>query len=78
MLRRLGLIFLLLTLLLPAFTAPFVSAQSSPQALTHYALAVYSGPDRSTPIIGVLNPQARFSSKRVILIRCGSLTFHRW
>ncbi len=59
MLRRLGLIFLLLTLLLPAFTAPFVSAQSSPQALTHYALAVYSGPDRSTPIIGVLNPQAK-------------------
>jgi hypothetical protein len=59
MLRRLGLIVLLLTLLLPALTAPFVSAQSSPQALTRYALPVYSGSDRSTPIIGVLNPQAK-------------------
>jgi hypothetical protein len=59
MVRRLGLIVLLLTLLLPALTAPFVSAQSSPQALTRYALPVYSGSDRSTPIIGVLNPQAK-------------------
>jgi hypothetical protein len=59
MLRPLGLILLLLTLLLPAVTAPFVSAQSSPQALTYYALPVYSGPDRSTPIIGVLNPRAK-------------------
>ena len=27
--------------------------------MTHYALAVYSGPDRSASIIGVLNPRAK-------------------
>ena len=33
--------------------------QSTVQALTHYALTVYSGPNRSDSIIGVLNPRAK-------------------
>jgi hypothetical protein len=39
--------------------APVSGQQSTLQALTHYALTVYSGPDRSNPIIGVLNPHAK-------------------
>ncbi|MBN1564981.1 MAG: hypothetical protein JXA10_14135 [Anaerolineae bacterium] len=40
---------------------PPVMAQqgSTVQALTHYALTVYSGPNRSNAIIGVLNPHAK-------------------
>ena len=34
-------------------------AQGNIQALTHYVLPVYSEPDRSNPIIGILNPQAK-------------------
>jgi hypothetical protein len=60
MLRKLGLIILILTLTLPLpSTASTTGAQSLPQALTHYALTVYSGPDRSAPIIGVMTPQAK-------------------
>jgi hypothetical protein len=58
MLRRLGLVILILTML-PFLAALPAAAQSPPQALTHYALTVYSGPDRSASIIGVLNPQAK-------------------
>lgn len=39
---------------------PAVFAQGNMiQGLTHYALTVYSGPERSSSIIGVLNPQAK-------------------
>lgn len=50
---------LLIIMILPNLAVLPSSAQSPPQALTHYALTVYSGPDRSTLIIGVLNPQAK-------------------
>jgi hypothetical protein len=36
-----------------------VVAQSSFQALTHYAVTAYSGPDRSSHIVGILTPQAK-------------------
>ena len=40
-------------------TTPPARAQDTIQALTHYALTVYSGPDRADPIIAVLNPHAK-------------------
>jgi hypothetical protein len=39
--------------------APAGAQQGTVQALTHYALTVYSGPNRSSVIIGVLNPRAK-------------------
>lgn len=35
------------------------AAQGSFQALTHHAVTVYSGPDRSDHIVGILTPQAK-------------------
>ncbi len=40
-------------------SVPVTAQQSTVQALTHYALTVYSGPNRSDSIIGVLNPHAK-------------------
>jgi hypothetical protein len=53
-----SLLFLILALsLLTLPTAP-AAAQGTTQALTHYALLVYSTPERVSPIVGVLNPHA--------------------
>ncbi len=52
-------VFSILIALLPWATSTPVKAQSNSQALTHYALTVYSGPDRSNHIVGVLNPKAK-------------------
>ena len=38
---------------------PQAQAQSSFQALTYYAVTVYSGPDRAAYIVGILMPQAK-------------------
>ena len=56
--RKLGLLILAFVLLSRQLVTP-TAAQSFPQALTHYALTVYSGPDRTASIIGVLNPRAK-------------------
>jgi len=56
--RKFGLLILVVALVSGHIISP-TAAQSPPQALTHYALTVYSGPDRSAAIIGVLNPRAK-------------------
>jgi hypothetical protein len=56
--RKLSLPLLIVTL--SALILPTVPAagQENIQALTHYALLVYSNPDRTSPIAGVLSPHA--------------------
>ncbi len=56
----LGLIVTLLGFANPLFTPfPTTSAQGTIQGLAPYAMTVYSRPDRNSPIVGVLIPQAK-------------------
>jgi hypothetical protein len=57
MLRRLGALFILLLVLESRISSP-AAAQQSMQARTHYALTVYSDPDRSSHITGILTPKS--------------------
>jgi hypothetical protein len=50
--------FLLVSLYLPLMVQQ-THAQTGFQALTHYAVTVYSGPDRLAHIVGVLIPEAK-------------------
>lgn len=56
---RLGLSVVLLLVFLLPFTSNQTEAQSGFQALTHYAVTIYSVPDRSAHIVGVLAPEAK-------------------
>jgi uncharacterized protein YraI len=61
MIRKLVIAFAVLSVSFASIPihAPVGAQQSTVQALTHYALTVYSGPNRSNAIIGVLNPHAK-------------------
>lgn len=59
MLRRLFTTLIIGRILLPAWLPPTAIAQGESQALTRYAATVYSAPDRSNSIIGVLIPLAK-------------------
>lgn len=59
---RRGLKFLILfasLLFWPAARLRPTAAQATFQAVTHYAVTVYSGPDRADHIVGILTPQAQ-------------------
>ncbi|MBI5957592.1 MAG: SGNH/GDSL hydrolase family protein [Chloroflexi bacterium] len=56
---RLGLSVALIAVLLLPFASNLTEAQSGFQALTHYAVTIYSGPDRANHIVGVLAPEAK-------------------
>ena len=53
------LLILGITVIIIWSPAPVLEAQGSTQVLTHYAQTVYNAPGRSSPIIGVLVPQAK-------------------
>jgi hypothetical protein len=59
MLRRLIAAPTILIIALACLHPAPVMSQGDVQALTHYAVTVYSVPDRSHPIVGVLVPQAK-------------------
>lgn len=61
MLRRMNTLLLILGTLVIIMWSPAqeLEAQGNTQALTHYAQTVYNAPGRSSPIIGVLVPQAK-------------------
>jgi len=56
--RKPGSLLLILALTLLIRPPVPAAAQETIQALTHYALLVYSTPERASPIVGVLNPRA--------------------
>jgi hypothetical protein len=59
MVRKWIWLILALSVTLPKHSAPVTAQGSNLHALTHYALTVYSGPDRANAIVGVLTPQAK-------------------